>query len=198
MGKYVGESEGNMRRAIKLTEASSPCVLWIDELEKAFAGVKSDGGGSEVTMRLFGNFLTWMQEKESLAFVVATANKINVLPPELLRKGRFDETFYVDLPKKDERKKILEIHIRKRRNQDLSKIDLDNLVNKTNGYCGADLEGIVREGIEIAFVNKKDSLTTDDILEVIKNTHSLSEVMKEQIDDMKKSYKDLKLKPASP
>ena len=187
-----------MRRAIKLTEASSPCVLWIDELEKAFAGVKSDGGGSEVTMRLFGNFLTWMQEKESLAFVVATANKINVLPPELLRKGRFDETFYVDLPKKDERKKILEIHIRKRRNQDLSKIDLDNLVNKTNGYCGADLEGIVREGIEIAFVNKKDSLTTDDILEVIKNTHSLSEVMKEQIDDMKKSYKDLKLKPASP
>ena len=97
MGKYVGESEGNMRRAIKITEASSPCVLWIDELEKAFAGI--GGGGSEVTIRLFGSFLTWMQEKDSLAFVVATANKIDSLPPELLRKGRFDETFYVDLPK---------------------------------------------------------------------------------------------------
>ena len=112
MGKYVGESEGNMRRAIKITEASSPCVLWIDELEKAFAGI--GGGGSEVTIRLFGSFLTWMQEKDSLAFVVATANKIDSLPPELLRKGRFDETFYVDLPKLIERKKIMEIHIRKR------------------------------------------------------------------------------------
>lgn len=197
MGKYVGESEGNMRRAIKLTEASSPCILWIDELEKAFAGVKSNGSGSEVTMRLFGSFLTWMQEKESLAFVVATANKINALPPELLRKGRFDETFYVDLPKEDERKKILEIHIRKRRKNDLNKINLAELVAKTEGYCGADLEGVVREGIETAFVNKKDSLTTDDILAAIKDTHSLSEVMKEEIDKMKKSYGDLKLKSAS-
>ncbi len=197
MGKYVGESEGNMRRAIKLTEASSPCILWIDELEKAFAGVKSNGSGSEVTMRLFGSFLTWMQEKESLAFVVATANKINALPPELLRKGRFDETFYVDLPKEDERKKILEIHIRKRRKNDLNKINLAELVAKTEGYCGADLEGVVREGIETAFVNKKDSLTTDDILAAIKDTHSLSEVMKEEIDEMKKNYRDLKLKSAS-
>ena len=197
MGKYVGESEGNMRRAIKLTEASSPCILWIDELEKAFAGVKSNDSGSEVTMRLFGSFLTWMQEKESLAFVVATANKINALPPELLRKGRFDETFYVDLPNEDERKKILKIHIRKRRKNDLNKINLTELVAKTEGYCGADLEGVVREGIETAFVNKKDTLTTDDILAAIKDTHSLSEVMKEEIDKMKKSYGDLKLKSAS-
>lgn len=194
MGKYVGESEGNMRRAIKITEASSPCVLWIDELEKAFAGV---GGGSEVTTRLFGNFLTWMQEKDSLAFVVATANKIDSLPPELLRKGRFDETFYVDLPNRPERKKILEIHIRKRRPQDLRRINLDKLADKTDGYCGADLEGIVRESIENAFVQKKPALTTEEIIEAIENTHSLSEVMKDSIDDMKKIYETLKLKSAS-
>ena len=195
MGKYVGESEGNMRRAIKITEASSPCVLWIDELEKAFAGI--GGGGSEVTTRLFGNFLTWMQEKDSLAFVVATANKIDALPPELLRKGRFDETFYVDLPNETERKKILEIHIKKRRPQDLRRIDLDKLVDKTKGYCGADLEGIVREGIEAAFVNKENELTTANLLNAIKNTHSLSEVMKDSIENMKKIYEDLKLKSAS-
>lgn len=197
MGKYVGESEGNMRRAIKITEASSPCVLWIDELEKAFAGVGSSGGGSEVTTRLFGNFLTWMQEKDSLAFVVATANKIDALPPELLRKGRFDETFYVDLPNKTERKKILEIHIKKRRGQDLSRIDFNKLVDKTEGYCGADLEGIVREAIEAAFEKKQPALTTNDLVEAIDNTHSLSEVMKDSIKNMKKIYEDLKLKSAS-
>lgn len=197
MGKYVGESEGNMRRAIKITEASSPCVLWIDELEKAFAGVGGKGGGSEVTTRLFGNFLTWMQEKDSLAFVVATANKIDALPPELLRKGRFDETFYVDLPNRTERKKILEIHIRKRRPQDLSQIDLDRLADKTDGYCGADLEGVIREAIESAFVHKKATLSTEDIIDAIENTHSLSEVMKDSIDDMKKTYETLKLKSAS-
>ncbi|MBE8954917.1 MAG: AAA family ATPase [Quinella sp. 2Q5] len=197
MGKYVGESEGNMRRAIKITEASSPCVLWIDELEKAFAGVGGKGGGSEVTTRLFGNFLTWMQEKDSLAFVVATANKIDALPPELLRKGRFDETFYVDLPNRTERRKILEIHIRKRRPRDLSRIDLDRLADKTDGYCGADLEGVVREAIESAFVQKKPALTTDEIIDAIENTHSLSEVMKDSIDDMKKTYETLKLKSAS-
>ena len=194
MGKYVGESEGNMRRAIKITEASSPCVLWIDELEKAFAGI---GGGSEVTTRLFGNFLTWMQEKDSLAFVLATANKIDSLPPELLRKGRFDETFYVDLPNLNERKKILEIHIKKRRKADINKISIDAIANKTEGYCGADLEGIVREAVESAFVKKKSALTTADILEAVENTHSLSEIMKDSIDDMKKIYEKLKLKSAS-
>ena len=196
MGKYVGESEGNMRRAIKITEASSPCVLWIDELEKAFAGIGANS--SEVTTRLFGNFLTWMQEKDSLAFVVATANKIDALPPELLRKGRFDEIFYVDLPNKAERKKIIEIHIKKRRHaRDLETINLNTLVEKTEGYCGADLEGIVREAIEIAFVNKKPRLSTENLLDAIENTHSLSEIMKDSIENMKKMYQNLKLKSAS-
>ena len=107
LGKYVGESEANMRKAIRLAEATSPCVLWIDELEKAFAGIGGDGSGAEVTTRLFGSFLTWLQEKESPVFVVATANDITKLPPELLRKGRFDEIFYVGLPQKEERRKIL-------------------------------------------------------------------------------------------
>ena len=115
MGKYVGESEGNLRKAISLAEAIAPCVLWIDELEKAFAGINSNSGGGEVTTRLFGNFLTWMQEKTNPVFVVATANNIMSLPPELMRKGRFDEIFYVGLPDKAERQKIFEIHIAKRR-----------------------------------------------------------------------------------
>lgn len=199
MGKYVGESEGNMRRAIQLTEASSPCVLWIDELEKAFAGVK--GGGSEVTTRLFGNFLTWMQEKDSLAFVVATANKIDVLPPELLRKGRFDEIFYVDFPNEREREKIFEIHIKKRRGADgwqkIKNDRLSSLVEKTKGYCGADIEGVVRESIEAAFVGKKEELTTDEILKVIGHTSPISETMKEAIEEMGKQYREKNFTPAS-
>ena len=197
MGKYVGESEGNMRRALALTEASSPCILWIDELEKAFSGVQAGGGGSEITTRLFGNFLTWMQEKKSPAFVVATANNISNLPPELLRKGRFDEIFYVDLPNPNERRKILEVHIGKRRRGDLPNIALDRLVSETEGYCGADLEGVVRESVERAFVTRKDALETDELLRTIKETHPIRETMKESIEKMAKEYETKKLRPAS-
>ena len=201
MGKYVGESEGNMRRAIKLTEASSPCILWIDELEKAFAGIGSDSSGSEVTVRLFGSFLTWMQEKKSLAFVIATANKIEKLPPELLRKGRFDEIFYVEMPNEAERQKIFEIHIGKKHAEDLKKIDLKKIVKKTEGYCGADIESVVHESLEEAFLkdskNHQHPLTTEILLETIENTHPISETMKGQIEKMRDTYKDLKFKSAS-
>lgn len=197
MGKYVGESEANLRRAIALAEASSPCVLWIDELEKAFAGVGAQSGSSEVTTRLFGNFSTWLQEKNSLAFVVATANNISILPPELLRKGRFDEIFYVALPNDSERAKIFNIHIAKRRKQDLSSIDINSLVNKTKGYSGSDIEGIVKDAIEWAFSSNKSNLSTDDIIHAINDTHSLSEVMKDSIEKLAKLYKDLKFKSAS-
>lgn len=197
MGKYVGESEANMRKAINLAEAVSPCVLWIDEMEKAFAGINENGGGAEVTTRLFGTFLTWLQEKTSLAFVVATANDISKMPPEMLRKGRFDEIFYVDLPKDDERKKIFEIHIKKRRNSDLANIDLNTLVNKTVGYSGADIEGVVKDSIKNVFVSGREKLTTEDIINAISNTNSLSEVMKEAIDTMKKVYEKCKFKNAS-
>ncbi len=197
MGKYVGESEGNMRKAIALAEAISPCVLWIDELEKAFAGIGSDGGGAEVTTRLFGTFLTWMQEKDSPAFVVATANDITKLPPELLRKGRFDEIFYVGLPSEEERKMIFQIHIGKRRKIDLSNINISKLVSETKGYSGADIEGVVKESIETAYTEGKNELTTEEILRVIKNTHSLSEIMKEPLEKMSKEYENRKFKNAS-
>lgn len=197
MGKYVGESEENMRKAIRLAEAISPCVLWVDELEKAFAGIGSNGGGGDVTTRLFGAFLTWMQEKSSAAFVVATANDITKLPPELLRKGRFDEIFYVPLPNERERQKIFEIHLSKRRKEDVLRIDIDQLVSATEGYSGADIEGVVSESIESAFVKGSDKLTTEDILDCIQNTHSLSEIMKEPLQEMAKMYEDRKFKKAS-
>lgn len=196
MGKYVGESEENMRKAIKLAEAISPCVLWVDELEKAFAGIGS-GGGGDVTTRLFGAFLTWMQEKTSAAFVVATANDITKLPPELLRKGRFDEIFYVPLPNEDERLKIFEIHLNKRRNQDVQGIDINELVSETEGYSGADIEGVISESIESVFVKGSGKITTEDILKCIHNTHSLSEIMKEPLEEMAKLYEDRKFKKAS-
>ena len=184
-----------MRKAIALAEAISPCILWIDELEKAFAGV--NGTGNEVTVRLFGTFLTWMQEKTSSTFVVATANDITKLPPELMRKGRFDEIFYVGLPNNDERRKIFEIHIKKRRKQDLSYIDINSLVSKTEGYSGADVEGVVIDAVESAFIDGSTSLTTNHISNAIKNTHSLSEIMKESLADLSKEYENRHFKSAS-
>ena len=197
MGKYVGESEGNLRSAIALAEAISPCVLWIDELEKAFAGIGGSGGGAEVTTRLFGNFLTWMQEKESPTFVVATANDITQLQPELLRKGRFDEIFYVGLPNKEEREKIFNIHIRKRRPQDLKNIRVKDLVSITEGFSGADIEGVVKDAIESAFAEDKVSIQTADVIDAIKDTHSLSEIMKDALEKMTKEYESRKFKSAS-
>lgn len=197
MGKYIGESEENMRKAIKMAEAIAPCVLWVDELEKAFAGVSGDGGDSGVTTRLFGNFLTWLQEKDSPVFVVATANDISKLPPELLRKGRFDEIFYVGLPNKTEREKIFEIHIGKRRSKDLSNIDISRLVDKTDGYSGADIEGVVKESIETVYSDGRNVLRTEDILTVIKNTHSLKELLADSLKTMTEVYEKGNFKKAS-
>lgn len=197
MGKYVGESEKNLRSAIALAEAIAPCVLWIDELEKAFAGIGGNGGAAEVTTRLFGNFLTWMQEKDSPTFVVATANDITKLPPELLRRGRFDEIFYVGLPNESEREKIFEIHIKKRRPQDLKNIKISELVNKTKGFSGADIEGVIKDALETAFADDKDSIQTQDIINAINNIHPFSEIMKESLEKMTKEYENRKFKNAS-
>ena len=139
-----------------------------------------------------------MQEKSSLVFIVATANKItDGLPPEFLRKGRFDEIFYVGLPNLEERKKILAVHIGKRRSNDLNFINLDEIAGKTEGYCGADIEGIVKDAVENAFISQKEKISTEDILNAVKETHSLSEVMKDSIKSMQKKYEELKLKSAS-
>lgn len=195
MGKYVGESESNMRRALQLAEAVSPCVLWVDELEKAFVGIGSGSAGSEVATRLFGYFLTWMQDKKEAVFVLATANDISALPPELLRKGRFDEIFYVDFPNKSERENIFKIHLQKRHQN--ADIDIKKLAEKTDGFSGADIEAVVKEAIEMAFVQNRSVLTTEKLLDVVQNTHPLKEVMKHKIKEYEDKFKDLKIKAAS-
>lgn len=196
LGKYIGVSEENMRRALKLSEAISPCVLWIDEIEKAFSGVGGVGGGSDVTTRLFGQFLTWMQEKENTVFIVATANDISKIPAEFLRKGRFDELFYVDFPNDEERRKIIEIHLKKRKkwNKDLNII---SLVKLTSGYNGADLEAIVKEAIENCFIEGREQLTTKDLESAQKNIKSISDTLEKRIEEIKEAVKDMDLKPAN-
>lgn len=195
LGKYVGESENNMRKALKLSEAISPCVLWIDEIEKAFAGVGSDGG-NEVTTRLFGQFLTWMQEKENTVFIVATANDISRMPPEFMRKGRFDELFFVDLPNGEERRKIIDIHLKKRKKWNKN-IDSIALIKETNGFNGADIEAVVKDTIEAAFIDGKDTITTEDLLRSVKDTKSISSTLKDKIKQIKETIEKIDIKPAS-
>ncbi len=196
LGKYVGESEENMRKALKLSEAISPCVLWIDEIEKAFSGVGGDGGGSDVTTRLFGQFLTWMQEKENTVFIVATANDISKMPAEFLRKGRFDELFFVDLPNGEERRKILEIHLKKRRKWNES-IDSIALIQKTEGFNGADLEAVVKDTIETAFIDGKAEITTADLICSVEDTKSISSTLKDKILQIRETISKIDIKPAS-
>ena len=196
LGKYVGESEENMRKALKLSEAISPCVLWIDEIEKAFSGVGGSGGGSDVTTRLFGQFLTWMQEKESTVFIIATANDISHMPPEFLRKGRFDELFFVDLPNKEERRMIIEIHLKKR-NKLRKDIDAAALIEATEGFNGADLEAVVKETIETAFIEGNGAVTTVDLLKTVRETKSISSTLKDKIAQIRETIKKIDIKPAS-
>lgn len=196
LGKYVGESEGNMREALKLSEAISPCVLWIDEIEKAFAGIGGAGGGHEVTTRLFGQFLTWLQEKENTVFVVATANDISKMPPEFLRKGRFDELFFVDLPNGEERRNILDIHLKKR-NKWNREIDSISLIKETEGFNGADLEAVVKDTIEMAFIDGRDRITTSDLIKSVKDTKSISKTLKDKITEIKSTIEKIDIKPAS-
>ena len=196
MGKYVGQSESNMRDALKLASAISPCVLWIDEIEKAFAGVSSDGGGNEVTTRLLGQFLTWMQEKDSTVFIVATANDISRLPLEFLRKGRFDELFKVELPNGEERRKILEIHLKNRHkwNDDL---DIIKLIDKTKGCSGADLEAVVKDAIEDAFIKGDTTISTDALINSLSKITPIEKALADKIKDMREKLKALDVQDAS-
>ncbi len=196
MGKYVGESEGNMRRALRLADAVSPCVLWIDELEKAFVGISGGGSGSEVASRLFGFFLTWMQEKTGAVFVLATANDISALPPELMRKGRFDEIFYVNFPTEEERAMIFKVHLKKRGKLS-DAVDPKQLAEKTDGFSGADIESVVKEAIEQAYVDAKAPIDTARLGKVIENTHCLKEVMKDKVAEYALKFSNMKIKSAS-
>jgi len=203
LGKYVGESEHNMRVALKTAESISPCILWIDEIEKAFAGINQDGGASDITKRLFGQFLTWLQEKENTVFVVATANDITAFPPEFLRKGRFDEVFFIDFPNEEERERIFEIHLEKR-GKLTDDIDINKLAKQTDGYCGADIEEVVKNAVESIFIleteneeEKEKEITTQDLLESAKNIDSLTNILADKIEILKKSYDKFKIKSAS-
>ena len=187
MGKYVGESEGNLRKAIRIAEAAAPCVLWIDEIEKAFSGI---GGNNDILTRMFGHFLSWMQEKKSPVYVFATANNADKLPPELKRKGRFDEIFCVNLPNQEERKDIFKVHIGKKKEKDC-KIDIEEndygqLAKVTEGFNGADIEAVVNEAVERCFLaeGRDRVLTSKIILEVAKDTKSIYKTCKAQIEDM--------------
>ena len=186
LGKYVGESEKNMRRALSLAEAVSPCVLWIDEIEKAFAG--GSDRGHEVTVRLIGQFLTWMQEKKSTVFVVATANNIQNLPPEFLRKGRFDEIFSVDLPDWNERLEILKIKL-KERNQPYRDLSLHACKNITENFSGADISAAVSHALESAFIDERDFITDDDLQNAIKSTIPLYKSMEKEITEIQNKLK---------
>lgn len=177
----VGSSEENMRRAIKTAESLAPIILWIDEIEKGLSGVQSSTFSDAGTAaRVFSTFLTWLQEKTAAVFVIATANNIQLLPPELLRKGRFDEIFFVDLPFLKERQDIFSIHLKKRkRNPD--KFDLNVFSKESQGYSGAEIEQIVIASLYDAFLEERD-INNRDILKNIKQTVPLSVTMKEQID----------------
>ncbi len=175
----VGESESRTRQTISLAEALAPCVLWIDEIDKAFAGFDSKGDAG-TTSRVFGTFITWLAEKTSPVFVVATANNIQALPPEILRKGRFDEIFFVGLPNQDERKAIFEVHLSRLRPQNLKNYDLDRLAYETPDFSGAEIEQTLVEAMHIGFSQNRD-FTVDDILEAASQTIPLARTAKEQI-----------------
>lgn len=191
MGKVfsglVGSSEENMRQAIKTAEAIAPCILWIDEIEKGFSSVSGSGGDGGTSTRVFGTFLTWMQEKTKPVFVAATANNIHSLPPELLRKGRFDEIFFVDLPTLHERKEIFRVHLNKRLqepevcgNLQLNENFLVSLAQITEGFVGAEVEQAVISALFEAFAENR-SIESDDFSLAIKNTVPLSVTQAEQI-----------------
>jgi len=190
MGKIfsgiVGSSEENMRRAIQTAEAVAPSILWVDEIEKGLAGIHSSGDSGTST-RVFGTFLTWMQEKTAPVFVIATANNISGLPPELLRKGRFDEVFFVDLPTHIERKDIFRLHLEKRLKdpeiaQSIAVNDalLEKLADKTEGFVGAEIEQAVIAALYEAFFAGR-GLLEQDLFYVIETTVPLSVTQKEQI-----------------
>jgi len=179
--KYHGETERNLRESLKTADVMAPCVLWIDEIEKGLAG---RGGETGTTQRVLGSFLTWMAEKNSGVFVVATANDISMLPPELIRKGRFDELFFVDLPQTDIRKKIFGIHLTSRA-QDIGKIDINAVADAAEGFSGAEIEQAIVSSLYAAHA-QNTQLSTRHLLEELQRTRPLSVVMAEKIGTLRR------------
>jgi len=185
-GSLVGSSEENVRRAIKVAESVAPAILWVDEIDKAFRGSRGSGASTDggTSARVFGTFLTWLSEKTSPVFVVATANDVSALPPELLRKGRFDEIFFVDLPATEERKDIFRIHLAKRK-RDPKKFDLEELAETAIGFSGAEIEESIVSALFDVFYDKTE-LGTDALLKSLRSTVPLSKTMSEDISRLRK------------
>jgi SpoVK/Ycf46/Vps4 family AAA+-type ATPase len=183
-GSLVGSSEENVRRAISVAESIAPAILWVDEIDKAFAGSSSscvtDGG---TTARVFGTFLTWLSEKTAPVFLVATANDISQLPPELMRKGRLDEIFFVDLPAKEERTEIFRIHLA-RRGRDPEQFDVSSLAETSKDFSGAEIEEAVISALFDAFYTQEE-LATEHILSALHETVPLARTMDDQISHLR-------------
>ena len=196
-GGIVGESESKVRQLIKISEAIAPCVLWIDEIDKAFgnisAGVDGDSGTSR---RVFGSLITWMQEKTSPVFIVATANNIRILPAELLRKGRFDEIFFLNLPTENERQEIFKVHLQKLRPSRMRDFDLGMLAKSAKNFSGAEIEQVIVDAMHRAFGQKQD-FTTLDILRSIEETVPLAAIARHQIDELKRWAAEVGARTAS-
>ena len=189
MGKVfsglVGSSEHNMRQVFKVAESVAPCILWCDEIDKGMSGSRNSGstdGGT--TSRVLGSWLTWMQDRDAPVFVIATANDVSNLPPELLRKGRFDEIFFVDLPKYEERKKIFEIHLDKRK-RNINQFELEKLCESSENYTGAEIESAIESAMYEAFSDDRREFNTYDILLSLKNSIPISKLMKEEISKLR-------------
>lgn len=181
--KYVGESENQLRQAILQAEAMAPVVLWIDEIEKAFASATSSTADGGLSQRMFGTLLSWMQDHREPIFIVATANDISALPPELMRKGRFDEVFFIDLPATDARRQIFSIHLQ-RRGRDPSSFELDVLADSSKDLTGSEIEQSIVSAMFQSFAADRE-LQTEDILQAISETHPLSSLMAEKIEQLR-------------
>lgn len=177
--KYVGESDKNLEKALKTAERMAPCVLMIDEIEKGFAYVGSSEADAGLSKRIFGRLLGWLQERKASVFVVATSNQIEALPPELIRKGRFDEIFFIDLPRHDERKEIFRAHLKKRK-RDPAAFDLEALAHASEGFSGAEIEQAVVSALYTAFAHG-DDLHTPLVLDEMKATRPLSVTRHEEV-----------------
>jgi len=181
---YIGSTEANMRSAIRLAESIAPAVLWIDEIEKGLSGLQSSGSvDAGVTARVFASFLSWMQEKTAPVFVIATSNDISQMPPELLRKGRVDEIFFIDLPTDEERKKIFSIHLSSRK-RDPQYYDLQQCVEASKGFSGAEIEQAIVAALYMAYAEGRE-LLQQDILSSLNQSIPLSRTMKEQLSSLR-------------
>ncbi len=193
--KWVGESEGNIRKALRVAEAVSPCVVWLDEIEKALGGATQGSADGGVSSDALGTILSWMQERQGSVFVVATANDVSALPPELLRKGRFDELFFVDLPTAAERQAIL-VTALKAHGRDPASIALDRVAEMTDSFTGAEIAALVPDALYAAFAASERAINTADLCEAARNTVPMAKTASEKVDRLRAWAKG-RARPAS-